>query len=459
MSFITNALSGVQAAQIALDTSSQNVSNLMTPGYTRQGAQLSAVNLNRGGVLSAGNGVNVPTLLRFSDDYKNFQLWQANSQLGQYTAGHDYFVQLEQVMADDSSNINGGLDNFFSALNAASVEPTSTPLRQQVITSADALGKRFNTLREVLSSQRMAVHQQRDSMVTQVNSLTGDIAALNKKIVEMTNGQFTPSDLIDQRDQKIDELANLVGIQVVNQADGSRTVSLRSGQPLVASSVAATMSATVNAGGGQDLKLNFLNESFLLNNGNFGGRLGGIDDFENKVLVPMTQSIMDMASNLTTNVNAQLAAGFAMDGTAGQPLFVYDSSSASAMLTVNSSMVAQDLGFSSSAIEQGDNSNLLSVIDLKDQPVSVSSLGSVLFSDAYTQLVGRLGTDSQQNSVSLDTAETVRKQSEDSWKTTSGVNSDEEAINLMQYQQMYQANMKVIAVASQLFDSVLNMFH
>lgn len=459
MSFVNNALTGAQAAQIALDTTSQNVANMMTPGYTRQGALLSAVTLNHGSTVAPGNGVSVPTLLRFSDNYKNLQLWQANSQLGQYTVSNDYYTQLEQVMADDASNINGGLDNFFAALNAASVEPASTPLRHQVITAADALGKRFNTLREVLSNQRLAVHQQRSGMVTQVNSLTSDIAMLNKKIVGMSNSQFTPSGLIDQRDQKIDELANLIGIQVVDQTDGSRIVSLRSGQPLVAGSVAATMSAVSNVSGGQTIQLDFLNDSFSLTSGGLGGKLGGIDSFENDVLVPLTQSIMDMASNLATNVNTQLAAGFAMDGTAGQPLFSYDPSSSSAMLTVTPGLVAQDLGFSSSPTEQGDSGNLLLLIDVKNQPASIASLGNVLLGDAYTQLVGRLGTDSQQNTVALDTSRTVRKQSEDSWKTTSGVNSDEEAINLMQYQQMYQANLKVIAVASQLFDSVLDMLH
>lgn len=459
MSLITNAFSGAQAAQIALDTSSQNVSNLMTPGYTRQGALLTAVNLNRSGPISAGNGVSVPMLLRFSDSYKNLQLWQAGSQLGQYTAGNQYLTQLQQVMGDDSSNINGGLDTFFAALNAASVEPASAPLRQQVITAADALGKRFNSLREVLSNQRLAVHQQRASMVTQVNSLTGDIAALNQKIVAMSNGQYTPSGLIDQRDQKIDELAGLIGIQVVEQADGSRTVSLRGGQPLVVGSVASTMNVVSNVGGGQSLKLDFMNESFSLVSGNLAGQLGGLDDFENNTLAPLTQSIIDMASGLATNMNSQLAAGFAMDGTPGKPLFNFDPTSSNAMLTVNSSLVTQDLGFSSSASEPGDSGNLLTLIGLKDQPVAVSSLGSVLLGDAYTQLVGRLGMDSQQNSVALNTAQTVRKQTEDSWKATSGVNSDEEAINLMQYQQMYQANMKVIAVANQLFDSVLEMMH
>ncbi len=79
--------------------------------------------------------------------------------------------------------------------------------------------------------------------------------------------------------------------------------------------------------------------------------------------------------------------------------------------------------------------------------------------DAYTQLVSKLGTDSQQNNSSLSVTETVRNYAVANWKNTSGVNSDEEAINLLQYQQMYQANMKVIAVANQLFDSTLAMMN
>jgi flagellar hook-associated protein 1 FlgK len=87
----------------------------------------------------------------------------------------------------------------------------------------------------------------------------------------------------------------------------------------------------------------------------------------------------------------------------------------------------------------------------------VASLGSVLMGDANTQLIGRVAMQSQQNQASLATAETVRNQAEESWKSTSGVNKDEEAVSLMQYQQMYQANLKVIAVANQLFDSTLAM--
>jgi flagellar hook-associated protein 1 len=106
----------------------------------------------------------------------------------------------------------------------------------------------------------------------------------------------------------------------------------------------------------------------------------------------------------------------------------------------------------------GDSSNLLALIDRRNQPIPVNLLGNTLLGDAYTQLVGKLGSDSQQNQASLATSQTIRDQAEESWKTTSGVNSDEEAINLIQYQQMYQANMKVIAVSNQLFEATLAMF-
>jgi Flagellar hook-associated protein len=87
--------------------------------------------------------------------------------------------------------------------------------------------------------------------------------------------------------------------------------------------------------------------------------------------------------------------------------------------------------------------------------VNLTLLGPVTLSDAVTQLVARLGMQSQQNQAALETAEIVRNQAEESWKSTSGVNLDEEAINLVQYQQMYQANMKVIAVANELLESTL----
>lgn len=459
MTVIHNALSGALAAQAALNTASQNIANVMTPGYTRQGALLSSVQPQQSGTLSAGGGVTVPALMRFSDGYKSLQMWQSASALGQRATAQPYLTQLEQVMGDETSSINSGLDAFFGALNAASVEPTSSPLRQQVITTADALSQRFNSLNTVMSNQRAAVYQQRTAAVAQVNSLSGTIASLNKKIAATQATGVNPSGLIDERDQKIDALAALVGVQVVDQADGSRSVSLRSGQPLVVGGIASAMGVQTNPDGTQTLKLTFAKETFALISKDLGGQLGGMDDFEHAILAPLMSSITDMAGSIAAKVNTQLAAGFALDGSAGAPLFVFDATSSTGMLKVSPGVIAQDLAFSADATLPGNSDNLLALIDLKRQPITVTSLGNVLMGDAYTQLTSGLAMSSQQNQASLGTAQTVRDQAESSWKSTSGVNTDEEAINLMQYQQMYQANMKVISVANELFDSTLSMMN
>ena len=457
MSIINNALSGALAAQAGLNTTSQNVSNVMTPGYTRQGVLLTSVQPLKSGALSAGSGVTVPSLIRFSDSYKSLQMWRAASDLGQHSTSQPYMTQLEQVMGDDSSSLNNGLDTFFSALNAASVEPTSSPLRQQVITAADALAQRFNSLNQVLSNQRASVQQQRTTIVSQVNTLTTDIAALNKQIAATQATGVNPSGLIDERDNKIDSLASMVAVQVVDQADGTRSVSLRSGQPLVAGSIASTMSVQGNPDGSQTLTLAFAKETFTLASGGLGGQLGGLDDMEQNVLLPMMKSVTDMAQQMSTQVNTQLQAGFGLTGAAGQALFQFDATSVTGMLKVNSTITPQDLGFSSDATTPGDSANLLQIIGIQSQNVTTPWLGTVTLSDAATQLVGKLGMASQQNQASLTTSQTVRNQAEESWKSTSGVNNDEEAINLVQYQQMYQSNMKVIAVANTLFDATLQM--
>jgi flagellar hook-associated protein 1 FlgK len=167
------------------------------------------------------------------------------------------------------------------------------------------------------------------------------------------------------------------------------------------------------------------------------------------------QSITSMAQQLSDNVNNQLAAGYALDGTSGGPLFQYDASGVTGVLKVSPGITNAGLGFSSNPATPGNSDNLLALVALSTQPITLPSLGSVSPSDAVTQLVGTLGMQSQQNQAALTTAKTVRNQAEESWKSTSGVNSDEEAANLIQYQQMYEANMKVISVANQLFDSTL----
>ncbi|HEY0955769.1 MAG TPA: flagellar hook-associated protein FlgK [Roseateles sp.] len=458
MSMIYNGLSGALAAQTALNTNSQNIANAMTPGYVRQGVLLSTQSQGRGA--NAAGGVTVSALLRFSDGYKSLQMWSSASSLGQFSAAQPYLTQLEQVMSDDASNINQGFDAFFAALNAASTQPDSGPLRDQVITAADGLARRFDSMRSLLDNQSLAMRTQRGAALNQINGYTADIAQLNREVAAARAAGLNDSALLDARDRKVDALASLVGLQTVAQPDGTLSVSLRGGQPLVVGADAGHL----GEGAPGMLDLSFGAGSFKVLNRGLGGQLGGLQDYEDQTLGTLKTSLDELAKGFADSFNAQHQLGFSQSGVTNQDLFTY---AGDGKLTLNP-LSGADLAFSSSATALGDSANLqklvnlrqtatvaLSTFDANGQPTG--STINVSLGDVYTQLVGKLGVHSQQNQASQTTAQTVRDQADESWKSTSGVNTDEEAIALMQYKQMYESNMKVIAVANELFDSTLAM--
>jgi flagellar hook-associated protein 1 FlgK len=456
MSISYNALSGALAAQAAINTVSQNVANLQTKGYTRQGVLLQSIGSDPG-VNSPGNGVQVGALLRFSDSYKSQQMWRSNSDLGQRSQVQPYLTQLEKVMADKTSSISYGVDNFFKALNAAAVDPTSTPLRQQVITMADSMSQQINSIYNLTATQRVSLDQQRTTMLPSINESLAGIAALNKQIIQVGSAGTSTSGLIDQREQLIDGLSAQVAVEVLNNPDGSVSVSLKTGQPLVVTDMAAKLGFNTLSGT-QNLELTFANTTFKLDDSKVGGQLGGLGDFLKNTLEPLQLSISEIAEQMSKMVNDQLKLGFTAPGVNGTDLFVFNPSSATGLLGIDPTITAAGLAFSNDGTP-GNSSNLQVLIDIKSQPIVLTGLGSVLLNDADTQVVGKLAVESQQNQALLKTATTIRQQSEDDWKSTSAVNRDEEAINLIEFQNMYQANMKVISVANNLFDATLQMFN
>ncbi len=454
MSIMNNALSGAMASQLALAATSQNIANLQTKGYTRQSALLTAV-APQTGLRSAGNGVVVNTLLRFSDGYKNQQLWRAASNVGQYSQTQPYLTQLERAMGDNDASLSSGVDKFFQALNAvAGVDPTSTPLRQQVLTAAGAMAQRFNSMNNLYNGQLQSLREQRTAVVSSANASIATIASLNQQISLASATGSSTSTLIDARDLAIDALSTQVGIEVTDQPDGSRSVSLRTGQALVIGEKAATLVA--EAGAVQTFRVDFAGSSFALDKTAMGAQLGGLSLYERDILLPMQQGVSDLAQQLADKVNTQLAAGYTMGGAAGGPLFVFTPGSPSNMLQVTAGYQTSDLAFSGDNTP-GDSGNLQLLINVQKQAVTVTSVGSVLISDVDSQMVGKLAVDSQQNRIALATAETLRNHAMDDWSSTSGVNKDEEAVNLVEYQNMYQANMKVMSVANSLFDATLAM--
>jgi len=443
MSILNIGLSGLTASQIALSVTAQNTANVNVDGYSRQEAQLASRYSNSFGPLDAGMGVGVTGLRRVADDYLTAQLWRVTSQQSYHEGFNQYIGQAEQLVSSDSLNISLGMDAFFASLDAASEQPQSIAPRQQVVSSAGALARRFNQLASSLQLQGTQLTGQIDASLSQINTYTRQIADLNAKIADLTARSGNTSQLEDQRDNAIKNLSKLTEVQVSRQADSTVTVSLGQGQPLVLGSVAAKMSRIDS-----DLSVDLAGQKFPIS-GNVGGTLGGLLDYRDDVLKPAQQTLDQIATQLADDFNTQLAAGTDINdprGT-GKPLFTYDPSNPAGSLAITAGYQPEDLAFGSAAAGVGDNSNLLALLAQKD--------GNY---DAYTSLVGSLAIRSAQAQSELDASAQLVTEVQAKRDGVSGVNLEEENANMLKYLQSYQANAKVISTADQLFTTLLQMF-
>lgn len=443
--------SGMAAAQIALNTSAQNVANMFTPGYSRLTTVMGSV----AGTSSqqVGGGVVVTAVRRMSDDFKTQQLWRATTDMHYYQAGQDYLSSLEGVMAGEGSNISTGLDHFYAALSEASDRPGDIPLRQQILAEMKNLTQRFNGLNSNIGNQLDALHEQRSAMGNEINGLANNLALLNQKIVEAQSTGGDSASLRDHRELLVGELSKYTDVRVNEARDGSLTVSLTNGQPLVAGTTAGQLTVTRNAAGQQEVALSFAGTSFPLRQDNLGGAFGGLHDVEHDQLLPAREQLKEMAGALATLVNDTLATGYDLAGNPGTPLLDFNANSATGLLKMND-MKPEELAFSGKAGEPGDNTVLLAMIELKNKQVPING-NTVTLSEAYSGMLGEVASASRQNKADLKSATAVAEQAQSQRDSVSAVSDTEEAQTVMDYNKALQANMKVIQTANELFDSIL----
>lgn len=457
MDMINIGYSGANAAQVQLNVTAQNTANAMTPGYTRQVAMTSTIGASGGSGNTAGNGVQVDSICRVSNQYLVNQVWYAASDNGYYSTQQQYLTQLEGVLSDENSSLSGGFDNFFAALNEATTNPDDSALREQVISEASALSLRFNNTCDYIDSQSSQIASQESATVSQINSLTSGIASYNQQIAEAEANGDNASALYDARDQMVDQLSSMMDVQVNVDDEGNYNIALKNGQPLVSGQSCSTIELQDNPDGSQSMTLTFAGTTSNMTT-DTGGSLGALFDYQNKVLSPLNDTVNSIAEQFTNAVNSQLAAGYDMNGNPGAPLFIYDASNPDGPLMVNPDITEDELAFSSAPGETGNSDNLQALIGISSEPMDVDNLGSVSVGDACTSIISNIGIYSRQNQTEAESASNVYSEAQNQQASVSGVSMDEEAVNLITYTQVYQANLKVISTGADIFDSVLQMF-
>ncbi len=321
MSILSIGVSALTANRQAMDTTGHNIANVNTEGYSRQTVDFATRKPDFTGIGYVGTGVDVSQISRQYDSFISSQVRASQSITSELQAYYDGATKLDGLVADADVGIQPTLNNFFNALQTLANDPASVSTRQLVMAEASSMVDRFHYFDQQFESSRNSLNDQIRASVTEINRMASDIAAINNDI-KLAYGS-TPNDLLDQRDQLVNELSKMVDIQVLQQSDGAYNVFIGKGQPLVMDTSAATLTTQPSELDASHLEIAF-NFSFgtqIVTDQISGGAIGGMIRFRNEILDPAQNRVGLVALGLANDLNAQQALGLDLDGLAGSAMF------------------------------------------------------------------------------------------------------------------------------------------
>ncbi|WP_278390879.1 flagellar hook-associated protein FlgK [Stutzerimonas kunmingensis] len=330
-------LSGLSASKTQLSITGHNITNVNTPGYSRQDASQATRSPQFSGVGYIGSGTSLVDVRRSYSEFLTSQLRSSTSLNSDVKAYKSQIDQLDSLLAGTTTGITPSLQKFFSALQTAAEDPANIPARQLVLAEAEGLARRFNTVYDRLSEQNSFTNKQMSAVTDQVNRLAGSIGSLNEAIaIAAANGK-QPNDLLDARDEAVRQLSGYIGVTVVPQDDSSFNVFIGSGQPLVVGSTVAKLEVVPGQGDPNRHEVQFISGGSRqgITSQITGGELGGLIRYREEVLDSTMNSLGRLSLAVSDQVNTQLRQGLDLKGGVGEALFGNYNEPALAKLRVN----------------------------------------------------------------------------------------------------------------------------
>lgn len=236
------AVTGLNAAKAALETTSHNINNVNTQGYTRQTTTQKASDPLFEGYGFVGTGANLTGVSRIYDQFTEAQLRDVNAKVASLDAQTQSLHDLDNLMADSNAGLSSVIQGFFSSMQTLNAQPSSTAARQSVLSQAQALSGRFAAIGSRVEELRQGLSIQANSSVESINAYSTEIANINRQISTLQQGAGRlPNDLLDRRDALVQKLNGMIKTDVVVQDDGSYSIFVGQGQALVLGDQAGKM--------------------------------------------------------------------------------------------------------------------------------------------------------------------------------------------------------------------------
>ena len=469
ISLITSALN---ADQSALNTVANNVANANTTGYTREVSNFeenSTVLINGA---SYGSGVTNTGATSIRDRVLEQRLAQ-QQQLS--SASSTRLTALDTVQAlftpdsgsssSTAGDIGSDLTSFFDSFSSLEANPTNNALRQDVLSSASTLAGDISNAATSLTSQQSSLDQEAAGLTTQINSLTKSIAQLNQQIQSLSPNADAGT-LEDQRQQDIQQLSQLIGINQITTENNGLSITTTSGQLLVSQATSYQVT-TGTSGGLTHFYINGTDVTTQLASG--GGSLGGYLTVRDQDIPNALSALDQLAYSVSTQVNALNNEGTDLNGDEGTgtnssgvtgtgttALYIFNEPTQVAGSALSMKVVMTDpneiaaAGFGSGT---GDDSNALLLANLATSSIVNGQTPSNYYSGFVSQLgstVSQVSTDSTAQSASV-----TQLQSQIS--SLSGVSLNDEAASMQQFERAYQAASEVFTILNQVIASALNL--
>lgn len=472
---LNTALTTLRSMQHSIQTSSHNIANAATPGYSRQQTMLvtghpysvpSTNRYNSNG--QVGTGVNVEKIQRFRSNFLDNQIRNESLMQNGWEVRRDVWQQVEVVFNEPSdTGINSHLNKFWSAWHNLATTPDSVAARSHMAETATDLSASLRNTHRQLKDLQTELDNRVGTQVDAINDLAQRIADLNAKIRDVEGVNQQPNDLRDQRNKLLTELAGYINIDAHEAESGTVMVSL-GGKLLVMDHVATELAVEKDPANGSlshivwkdtgaVAQVNGVSLAGGLSTGatdRLGGKLGGTFIARDLTLSDQMSKLDNVANELINAVNGLHQSGYGLDGTTGWDFF----SGTGAQDIAVSDDIKTDYNRIATAAAvtdiPGDGSVALGIAQLEH--TSLSNGGTTTINDYYRANIAELGQQAQQADVMAFNQDLLVKHLETRQEEVAGVSLDEETVKLLEYQRTYQAAARVMTTVDEMLDRVIN---
>lgn len=450
MGSLTGALQSSAAALNVLertfDVISNNITNANTPGFAKQTQTIDSLPFDPSGGLAGG--ISAGSLINSRSEYIEQSVRNQQTNLGNAQQRAGDLNQVQPLFSlTSTSGVANSLNQFFNSLSQLTVNPNDEVSRQAVITQADGLAQNINQSAAGITQVSTNVTSQTGVVVTQINQFASQVASINQRYssnVANQNDESLDTDLHNT----LENLSSLASISVIRANDGSFNVYLGGQVPLVLGSTTSPVSASTTSTGTKILDGKGTDVTSQIN----GGQLGALIQEKNTTLPGYLADLNTLAQSLADNVNTTLAGGVDQNGaTPTVNLFNYSGGNPASSIAVSN--ITPDQFAAASAGSPGGNGNAVALSQLATAP----AVNGYTFTEFYGNLGSRVGSDvagAQQDQVQAQDQLTA---SQAQRTAISGVDLNEQATLLLQYQQAFQAVGKLVSVLDSLSSTVINM--